>query len=1799
MPDQLNTLIQQANQAFERGDFDAVIEFSDQVQAEAPQDSAAAEQARVLRRHAVEHELLSEINAAADWETALPLLDQAKEKGLIHDLSGLSLDETRNKWQGVRQENANQFLNSLLEEGDRFREEGKLRDALEKYEQAAETSHASAKSIENAKERSQSTQETLNEQNRSQSLHQEALDKQEVGDFPAALNAAQRALSDAPEEKRDALRSLVRELEEQVAQVGKIEQLQWEAEQAGEDVLQAERKLQTALKIAETLALEDKQEQLDALLADVQSQRQERQKEAEDKIEAGKKALQNEEWREAIKHLKAAQTLAPLDEISALLARAQTGLDTGGEVQRLIRAGEVEAAPSQKLESFRQAKALAPDYPEIDKLIEAAEKDLAKIEMSATHGEIDLGFETPEELEDNIQSLLKTLGDKAQKIVEERRRIFGRVAARKLSEFVETQAEPNLLNGDYDAAVQAYEEAIRMWDMAWLKEGSIVWQRYEGETYTEYTSREALKARLKIVANQKQQALQAKEVYPTLQENIQKGEAALEKEDYELARDHFNAALEEITSQPPDMAYALRGIKKRIQQNLSTALRRWGVQISADIKQDINKIIQWRDQGGEHLEKAFILATEITRRNEDVLAIKSEFMENTPAIQHSGWGAPDLQDEIQTLYDQIVTYRESRAALAEAEAYMVAGNYSEAEARFQVIDLDTHWGEIAANRMDNLKALRGLKAEVEKARNDGDYRSALDGLGKIISLDGRAEWAVDLQKQIRPLADRRRDADNYLDQAESAMKRGGWENALAHIRKALEKEDGYKRALELQGGARTGLERKQNFLLARAEVVETFNGANELADYERALDLADTILAYDPDDRIGKNYHDLSQQLIELGEKIRDAMLMETWSEAEKLVAEARAYHRESNYLSSVGREIDQKLAMQVKYEELLSTAKQAIEEEDWSTAFLKATRAAEKRPRVKEPRQVAAQARQELIAIVHSCLNREKTIEIEDFKHGRQAVEAIRAAEGDEDISEELGLLERARRLLDAQNAIERGDSKSAQNHLKPIIDKDPGDVVVQALFEQSKFAVLLDQGKQALAPPPKYEQANDALRQAVKIKPEDEEARRLKDEAALGYGLVLFNQGLRNENLEDASAALRSLPQDHPRVEEACTLLNLIIENEREARQKFSIPDHQAALEAVDTILNAVRASQTVYPPAETLRTEILNDAFERAKEADGNQDYEQALKYYRLCREKGQDHIREKARQRLETIENDLEQQFTALVIRVQQAVTNPDITEAERSQLETELDTALRRSSDRSTHHTNAYLQNLKGLQPLIAEVEKYLNRAKEEMDKALEEANTFDDASGHFLEAKNMLESARAVGIGQFVQRQACRDLGKKLSKHARIRKETLTKWNAYQKAKDELEQATVPKLSHQALTSNLIEEIHEQGIKHCDNVLALNRQVKQLDPDNTYKVRNWPDRSQQDPLEKEAIELQRQKDELNQTAITLKEALKTLRQAIEANQVAEEMMDKPSHDRDFQSAVDHWDDAIESYDQTISRLKDFKEHNRPVNPLIYTQTLYRVFRPLREHCEHMLTEVKQQRKQAEKMYEELSTIRPDARENYLLWESHQSGLAKWSSTAKKAAEAAREHYQDIDRLNPYDQNAKSRLKTLNEYSSDYRSFVMRLALFVAAGIGVCIIGIATIFTLRPGGVLNPYTATPTATVTSTYTPAPTGTALPTHTSTPGPSPTFTLTPLPPTPTETLPATSTPILCTVLTSGWLREKPDFDSTGLTLLSSGTDYRVIDAQQDQDGELWYEVLFNPGGRPDRGYFPANRFSSSCTP
>ena len=145
--------------------------------------------------------------------------------------------------------------------------------------------------------------------------------------------------------------------------------------------------------------------------------------------------------------------LRELDPLNLELAEVQALMQRREDVLEAVKKIKEEAAapsksPREQLRLYEQALVLLPGDPELLELKAQANKALINEAIAATEAELDLGFDTPGELEQGklapdgrvlvkgVQQILEAYEtDSATKLVILYRQIFSRIAAQKLREF--------------------------------------------------------------------------------------------------------------------------------------------------------------------------------------------------------------------------------------------------------------------------------------------------------------------------------------------------------------------------------------------------------------------------------------------------------------------------------------------------------------------------------------------------------------------------------------------------------------------------------------------------------------------------------------------------------------------------------------------------------------------------------------------------------------------------------------------------------------------------------------------------------------------------------------------------------------------------------------------------------------------------------------------------------------------------------------------------------------------------------------------------------------------------------------------------------------------------------------------------------------------------------------------------------------------------------------------------------------------------------------------------------------------
>ena len=331
-----------------------------------------------------------------------------------------------------------------------------------------------------------------------QDLVKQAGDLQTRGDFQAAQTAASQAVRSFPENPGEA-EKLVRQLEEQVKEAERMGGLLDGAEKelGGKDFDQAAASFGTALEIARRLNLPERVQEIEARLADVQRQRQEMGDQVKGLAQKARAAVEQGKLAEASSLLGELRELDPfnpeLSEVQALMQRREDVLEAVKKIKE--DAAATSKSPREQLRLYEQALVLLPGDPELLELKAQANKALINEAIAATEAELDLGFDTPGELEQGklapdgrvlvkgIQQWIDEYGAAAASdLVTLSRQVFGRIAAQKLREFIATRAGEKQGEGKLAEAIVVYDQALKEWQVDWLLTSSVEWLTSDGQT---------------------------------------------------------------------------------------------------------------------------------------------------------------------------------------------------------------------------------------------------------------------------------------------------------------------------------------------------------------------------------------------------------------------------------------------------------------------------------------------------------------------------------------------------------------------------------------------------------------------------------------------------------------------------------------------------------------------------------------------------------------------------------------------------------------------------------------------------------------------------------------------------------------------------------------------------------------------------------------------------------------------------------------------------------------------------------------------------------------------------------------------------------------------------------------------------------------------------------------------------------------------------------------------------------------------------------------------------------------------
>jgi len=706
------------------------------------------------------------------------------------------------------------------------------------------------------------------------------------------------------------------------------------------------------------------------------------------------------------------------------------------------------------------------------------------------------------------------------------------------------------------------------------------------------------------------------------------------------------------------------------------------------------------------------------------------------------------------------------------------------------------------------------------------------------------------------------------------------------------------------------------------------------------------------------------------------------------------------------------------------------------------------------------------------------------------------------------------------------------------------------------------------------RYDQVKVCLEQALTlISPGDEEyaeAANLLADTRLNAGLQIFDESLSaGEPVEVLAAALKDLSLEIPSVKGRDDDLKFIDQHLKDAA-RFDAGENGHA-QAVD-VLDELSRRFPGYAPAEKLRRNILEDALQRADlllgKREAERDYALALQHYRLAFERGYDDLRASGLRGKEIVEEEVEKIFRELLLDVDRQLENPDLTEAERQELEKRIQSVIKLDPNRQEATLHQKLNDVRERSTNIREVEIHLSAAETNLALAMK-ADSYESATTYFNETRNNLE--RATNVRHYANRKRTKMLWDQYHRHTKLRSDIRLRMEEYRQAKSELQLAPALRLAADTITPEHVGQVQREGAQRLQNALSINRKLIDLDSKNVYLLRDWPDRDvpEHDPLVQDYEYWHAQLGFLNKVGDILQFALRLKNQAMFKCAEGDRLEKNASQDADLQQAAKHWEAAVEELTQAINKLSEIR--TLP-SPLPHLAALAELQPTIEKVCQENKQNIQRRVEITADRLGQLDSIRGAADQNFNFARHDQA-----------AAEAALNYYDQILRINPLDKDARGRKQLLMQWIEEMNRKRSLWRMIISGGVVLLLLIVVGGLSIQPGAVFNPYTPTPSSTARPTRTIAPTRTLVPSSTITPEPSltvsPTITHTSVPT-------ATSTHWVCYLEQNTWLSANLSSSARRLVRLEKGQKLTILSPGVGPDGGVWYEIV-NPLGDPAKGY------------
>jgi len=1759
-PREWDGLLAAAWEAFRQGDYDRSEGLFRQVAEGAPPESTLRAQAEDGLRHLQPEalDLLVRIAQNDDPRAQLALVQQALGLNLQVDLEGRKLagrwDEAEKK---IRQD-ADAAARELIDKGDASRRE-EPEAARQHYQAAGAVSGISQQVLQEAQARLADLEREVRAQAEATRLLDEARRLIDTHRYEAALQAIGRARDLGP--GLIAIDALQSEAKAKQKQAGYLDERLDKAKAAEtEDRLdEAEKLYAAALALAQELAWPEMSAEAEAGQKRIQAEREGRRQEFAKALATGKAALEGGDVDAAITAFRDARRLDPKSD------EAGEGLSSA---ERMKQANDLKAKAKELmttatlLDEFMEAKGLltrakAENYAdsEIDALFEKAKNGENRIKtLSETIQAYKLVYDSPTKMLDAVKPIIEdpSVSKIEKQLANDIQKLYWNQATGDLRRKVEPPTRALRIAGNLAQALDGYQQALDEW--ANYYRTNLVW----GEN-------RALAARLDILKSQLQDARDAQKDLEKLAPIREQLETSLKDEKWDEVQKAHTRLAAELKSLTPSVAYTLSGWIIQAQRELQTAERRWE---------------QWIEQRlaplQAEIETCLAEGTEQKLNQADVAVAKMQQL------------APQ-RPEVKQIAQRVADARRWFNWLQEAEVDRIAGNYREAAFPLRAILVENKDHRQAAEQLKLVQELQQFADQYleasPKAATVADYAALIALLNEILKSDGQSEWAKDKLRETIALWNKRRAAEDNLSRAQKEWEADQFEQARRYVNSVLDVFPADAKAKSLLDEIEGGTQRKAQLEDWRQQAWKLLEKAREKArekgGYVQAYDLfvqaqtaADRILGWVTEDQEAKSIKDIAGQEIQKWNSIEDLRTraqqeankrtLAGYQEASRLLDQAWSLDPTNQEVRAQRQHVRSQLAGKRSLDDLLQEVWNAFNQQDWASALALAKSVLRKERDNDDAKDILEDCKRQLKAGVQEALQpgrerdprtyREMLNRAADFLQVLQENGVV-----DKDIADLEKQVSRRRILARVRSLLKVGRADEAATSLKSLLENFPDDPEATGLERAIRFFSLIREALNMSRPPineTRLAKSLSKLTEASSLQegwdvPQAEELQRLAGlnlgeevsdrlhQVRLEYHITCAQNRLGDGLFDQAARALR---EEDETVEEVASLKEEIASLEQHMTEAASKrhEDFKGALQILDQVL----ARRYDYKPAADMRKEIIDQVFQRAAAIQETDPWTAHSLLKQLGQVAGGDPRYPKAWREAKKAWDDYIRDLSS---RVERALENHNLTTERCKGLLDELD----RLPEEARGYYRSMDANLLGLRSRLDTL-GVIRDGMNEIPRMMAQAHRDGDYAPVRAKLEQLVGNDRMT---PFRSREEIHKAEIECEWHDKQRRDVKTEVDTYVR-KSALQSLPVPPLTDRTTD---VQQLVETGERFLQELIERNSRIRELDKKNIYNLRDRPSGTGREPMEVEQEEWREKKDTLKTAGHNLISAIQQRDEGKVKAQQGQDLYDQTRTDEGRQQAQGAWQEASAKYQESLATLAQLVQ-TPPTSP--WTRAIVERGKTMQSEIEGLKTRADSEASRIKAQLDQLATLRSDAKLAYD--EAHdlparQRALSLWEDVLRAA--------HDLDA------QAEARIKDLQQQirADEVGRANWQWWAFIGGGILLLIL-LGSLAWPSLQALLPTPAPSPTPTRRPTATPPPTATwtptALPTATPTLLPTATFAPTPTP-----------TPRPCILILNGWVRERPDDNSTGLALLASGNQVGVID-RVETGGRGWYRIVgFGP--------------------